>query len=213
MKNILLTNLLFIAILTNAQFRKGDKYLGGTFSISVQGVPNSPNGGATSEANSFGIDPSIGFLMNEKFAIGGHIGYDWYHQKSTNFSSSNENNSNSFSTGLHARRYFKISENFLFSVVGFLGFNRGVVTSISTYNLPPQQGTSENKTKEYQLWTSIVPGFMFFPSPRWAFEVSVGSIGQTQRRSLSTHAIQNTFYLRYGIISFGLFYYFRKSSK
>jgi hypothetical protein len=205
MRIILLTTFLLIPLLTNAQFIKGDKFVGGTFRLSSQ-TPINSNGGTTYEVNTFYINPLIGFLVSEKFAIGGQIGYSYYNTKyNKNQPSSSEYNSSGFSLGLIAKRYFDISDKFLFSINGVLDFNRG--TEKSTTN------TTEDKTQSYQLGATIQPSFTFFPSPKWGFEASIGALSYNYSRNLSNDSGQSYFNFHYETISLGLYYYFRRPSE
>jgi len=144
----------------------------------------------------------MGFLVNENFAIGGQIGYSYFNTVyNYNQSSESKYNSKGFSFGLISRRYFSISDKFVFSINGQVNFDRGTETDTNS--------TSESKTQNYQIGVSIQPCFIFFPSPKWGLETSIGSIGYRYSRNLSTDLGQNYFNLTYGTINLGLYYYFR----
>ena len=191
-------------ILSRGQFMKGDKFIGGTFRLSSQTPANSSQA-STYEVKEFSIFPFMGFLVSEKLAIGGQIGYSYFNTVSNlNQSSQSKYNSKGVSIGLISRRYFNISDKFVFSINGHLDFNRGSATI--------KYSTSESKTQNYQIGASIQPCFIFFPTPRWGLETSIGSIGYNYSRNLSTDSGQNYFNLYYGTINLGLSYYFRKSN-
>lgn len=210
MTKLLLAGFLFISFYSNAQFAKGDKVLGGSFSFNVQNRNDSPDGGLM-KSNSFSLNPSMGFLINENFAIGGELGYASTFRE-TNYSSTVlETKSKSFSAGVFGQRYFNISDKFLFSLVGRFNFGRGFATG---HDYDPQLGEAvETRMKNYNLTTSITPRFIFFPSPKWGFEASIGSISHTLSRNLSTDEKINYFSLNYGAISFGVGYYFLKANR
>lgn len=210
MRTLLLTGFLFISFLTKAQFITGDKVLGGTVSFFSQSAADSPNGGLTSELKNFSIAPTLSFLLNERWGIGGQIGYASGKQIiPTSQSSSLDFKSRSFSVGVFGQRYFKISDTFLFSLVGQLSFSQGFDTNAS---FEPFTGEVVYTKTRNQKWTpSIRPNFIFFPSPKWGFEASIGSISHTFSRNVSTEEKNNFFSFNYGTITFGIAYYFRNS--
>jgi hypothetical protein len=211
MKSVLLMTLISMSLLSNAQFVKGDKFLGGTFNFSTQRAPNSPNGGLTNVVNSFSINPQMGFLINEKVAIGGLIGYSSTYSKSGSFQSLQfESTSRDVHAGVFINRYFKMTDKFLFSLGGIFQVRRGNSTLMVTSSPDP---ASESNNANYQLLISLQPKFIYFPTPHWGFEASVGSISDTYNRSLSTGDKSNVFGFNYGSIGVGVNYYFRKAGK
>jgi hypothetical protein len=202
MNKYLFTLLMITPLVSSGQFIKGDKFIGGTFRLSSQ-TPTKSDQSSTYEVKGFSIYPTMGFLLNEKFAIGGQIGYSYLNTVyNKNQSSESKYNSERFSLGLISRRYFSISDKFIFSINGQVNFDRGTETNTNS--------TSESKNQNYQIWVSLEPCFIFFPSPKWGLETSIGSISYSYSRNLSTDLGQNYFNLNYGTINLGLFYYFRK---
>lgn len=210
MKNMLLPVLLLLSIITNAQFQKGDKTLGGTISFSDQDASNSP--GSKNKYVDLSILPSVGFLMNEHFAIGGQLGYSFDYQK-------NENSTPYFfkrqlhtvSVGIFAKRYFIISEKFLFFMAGDLSFSRG--TQKDTQRDFVTEVITETTTQNYNLALGFRPGFIFLPSPQWGIEASIGSVSGRYSKNLSTNESNNFISVYYGSIALGLTYYLRKSAE
>lgn len=194
MKQLLLALLLFASVLSYAQFIKGDKFIGGTFSITSR-----VSTGSTS--SNFSINPSVGYLVSEKVAVGVQLGYSYLESKNDNLTF--DYKSSAFSVGLLARRYFSISDKCLFSINGLVNFQRGTET-----NSP---NSIETKTQNYQLGVSIQPGFIFFPSPKWGLEARIGSLGYNYSKNLSTDYDQSSFNLSYGSLTLGVSYYLRKS--
>lgn len=184
-----------------AQVSRGDKFLGGTLGLSTQDVPDSPNGGLTPEVRSFSIYPSMGFLVSDNLAIGGQLGYYTYSNKS---SGNYDFHSHYFSIGIFTKRYFPISDSFLFTLTGTFQFRRGS----EVYNDTAGQPLTESQL--YDLSIGIRPGFLFFPSSHWGIEASIGTISYVYRSNLSTENTSNNFDLNYGIFSIGFAYYFRK---
>jgi hypothetical protein len=210
MKKISALLFLTIPFLSHAQFQKGDKFIEGSFSF--QNGSNSQSIGSKNESGSFSINPAIGFLINEKVALGGQIGYNSYSYKNsyTNPTYSYEQNRNSFSAGIFANRYFKISDKFLFSLKGLLSFSRGTETNTNT-NVGGGGLNLSTTTDNYQLAANASPNFLFFPSNKWAIEASIGSIGYNYSRNLSNDGVSNYFNLDYGRVSLGVVYFVRKT--
>ncbi len=189
-------------LLSTGQFIKGDKFIGGTFRLSFENLTNSSQG-STSVVKGFSINPLMGFLVNEKVSIGGQIGYSYFNSvANANQPAGTNYNSSSFSIGLISRRYFNISDKFIFSINGHLSFDRGNQTL--TYS------TTENKSQNYLIGAMLQPCFIFFPSPKWGIETTIGSISYNYSRNLDSDSGQNNFNFYYGTIYLGLSYYFRK---
>lgn len=189
--------------LSRGQFLKGDKFIGGNFRISSQ-TPTHSSPGLTNKVKGFSIDPLMGFLINEKFAVGGGVGYSFYSTKYEDPLNAREYSSNGILTRIIARRYFNISEKFFFAIDGNIIFNRGKESE--TYS------SSELTTQNYQLATVLVPTFIFFPSPKWGVEASIGALSYSYSRNLSTDVDKLYFDLYYGSLQLGLSYYFRKKN-
>src|SRR5690242_11849899 len=74
MKNLFLLFVFALPLAADAQFNKGDVFLGGSLSGNFQnGDMKTTSGlGASSRTyNTFRISPSVGFFVNEKIAIAG----------------------------------------------------------------------------------------------------------------------------------------------
>jgi len=211
MKPILITLILLTSLQSFGQFARGNKFIGGTVDFDNRSYPDISNSG-NSSGTSISVYPSVGFLLNEKFAVGGQIGFSSYYSKFTNGSTyMAESKSLYISTAIFAKRYFKISDKFLFSLVGTFAFNRGAITNTTTQPLIGL--TVEDKSQNYIIYTSITPSFIFFPTPKWGFEVGIGSINHGYNSNLTTSQNSNSFQINYGRLSWGLSYYFRRSDQ
>lgn len=203
MKKYLFTVLTLIPLLASGQFIKGDKFIGGSFRLSSQ-TPTKSNQGSTYEVNEFSITPFMGFLIKENFAVGGQIGYSKFYTKYIDQPFEREYNSNGFTIGAFSQRYFSISDKFVFAINANLFFKRG--TESETYV------SSETITQNYQIGTSLVPTFIFFPTPKWGLEASIGALSYTYSRNLSTDSDNSYFNFYFGSINLGLSYYFRREN-
>lgn len=206
MKTILFILLLLITFTTKAQFEKGDKFFDGSISLSANKLSD-PQSQFANVRRGFGIAPAIGFFLNEKVAVGGRLGYSNSYQRNLSSWSINRWYSQSASVGIFIKRYFTLSEKFLFSVQGTCEFSRARDKQSNI----TETDVFVNKTQSYQIWAGLSPSFIFFPSSNWAFEASIGSLGNSYYRSLSTDGRGNTFVMGYGGFSLGAVYYLRKS--
>lgn len=197
----LFTLLMIAPFLSSGQLVKGDKFIGGNFRLSSQ-TPTKSSPGVTNKIKGFSISPFMGFLINEKFAVGGGVGYSSFRTKYQDPLNAREYSSNGILTRMIARRYFNVSEKFYFAVNGNLDFDRGKESE--TY------GSFETTTQNYQIAAVLVPTLMFFPSPKWGVEASIGALSYSYSRNLSTDADTSYFNLYYGTLDLGVSYYFRK---
>lgn len=209
-KKILLV-LLCIPALAKAQFNKGDIFLGGTFSGSYSHSDHPEYGNTSSYKNSgksISVYPSMGFFVNERFAVGPQLGLSHYTSESTSDTYVQKNRTNAYSVGVLGRYFFPISSQFLFTLSGDLYYSRS-----KARNENAAVGGSENTrtTKSYEVGLQINPTFLFFPSPHWGFEAGIGSVGYSHSQSLSDNSKQDNISVSYGSVYLGVAYYFRKS--
>jgi hypothetical protein len=215
MKKIIVSLLAIAPVFAFAQFSKGTVFLGGSLSSVIQNADNKQTGfpNPSSQSNTvFAISPSIGFFVSEKMAIGSSITYSTSVQKYTypanTFSSyTSQAEQNSVGINPYIRYYLPISSSIYFGLQGGVSFSRGNQKS-TQFN-----GTSQPPTTEIPLYTlgaSVRPIFIFFPSPKWGIEASIGSLGYTYMRDLPDAGSSNSFGLSAGSFSFGIAYYFIK---
>lgn len=150
------------------------------------------------------MSPLMGFLLNEKFAMGGRLAYSYYNSKYGDQTYVRDYTATRYSIALISRRYFSITEKFVFAIDGNLVYSRGRESEMDN--------TTESKTKNYQIGISLSPTFIFFPSPKWGLEASIGAISYDYSRNLSNDSDQNYFNLEYGRINLGISYYFRRGN-
>ncbi len=187
-----------------AQFERGQAFLGG--SISVSAATTNSNQYNYKETNSqLSIAPSFGYFLNSKIAVGGGIGYSTSVQKSGNLGIPNQKySSHNFSISPFVRYFFPVSNSFYIALQGQLNFSRGTAT-----NFVQPNGTLTTSPL-YNLGATISPIFIFFPSPKWGIEASIGSLGYTYTRYLPNVSSTGTFSLSSGTFAFGVAYYFKR---
>lgn len=204
MKFLLLFSFVVMTIVTHAQFAHGDKFFGGSFSVGLQKGSGSQNFQTT--YNSFSLQPSIGYFLNDKYAVGGGLGYSTTYQKTT-YDLSSLQRASGHSINIHAflKRYFIISDKFFFAMTGGISYGRGIETQGS--------GTGESKTKNYSVGMNAYPSLIFFPSTNWAIEGSIGGLYLAHTRNLSADSKYTSFNFDYGTFSLGFAYYLRKPAE
>lgn len=200
--------LLFLALpfVADAQFSKGNVFLGGTLSAMLQNSDtNTSTSSTTYTNNSFGISPSIGFFLNEKIALGAAINYSTSLQKGVfnqSTGSLTQVQTNSVGINPYVRLYQPITSSIYFGLQGGISFTRGnsMLTNFGTTTTTPN----------YSVGVNFKPIFIFFPSPKWGVETGIGSLGYTYMRNLPDTGSTSTFGLSAGSFTFGVAYYFIK---
>ena len=143
MKYIIAAIFLAVSIQSFGQFNKGDKVLGGTLSFNTAKNENSQYGNLTSNSTSFGIYPNFGVLINSNLEIGGQLGYSSNHNEWSATDASSDRKSNYLTAGFYMRRYFVISDKFLFSLMGNISYSVGKDKTLLTN----QNVIDEDQTK------------------------------------------------------------------
>ncbi len=185
-----------------AQISSGTRFLGGGVAFNTQSFPEDASGYRNDYIN-FSISPVVGIIINGQWAFGGQLGFGYSRQEYTDGNQALLTSVNKGITlGAAARRFFPLTEKFYFALDGQLFFNRG-------YNLY-STSSSESKTQSYEISPAINPVFIFFPSERWGFEASIGSLYYGYSRSLSNDSSSSTVGFNYGTLNLGFAYYFTK---
>jgi hypothetical protein len=214
MKRLILI-MLVVPLAVKAQFTKGDLFLGGSLGVNTVDFPGADY--AKNISNSFSVGPKIGYFINEKWAIGGSVGYSYSNQvldySVTPYYSNSRSTSRTFSANVLARRYFAITDKFLFTLEGSLGFSRSNTTNsyatsqVSTGGPEPY----DDNAPAYTLSATVRPLFVFFPTPHWGIEAGLGTLSFSHQHSLSDNSSVNTFNLFVATsTSLGVYYYFRR---
>lgn len=186
----------------SAQFVKGDRFIAGGYSVSVQN--SSEDSFYEGKHRSFQVYPEVGFLLNERYALGGGFNFLSTRNKSDLGQGSYQDHKVlGLGVYLFVKRYFPITEKFFFSMDGSVSYDRRRATT--------DYGGAESKEKSYSVGLNVSPSLMFFPSPNWAIEGSIGGINLNHSRGLSDDSKSTSFGLNYGSFSLGFAYFFRKT--
>lgn len=183
-----------------AQFVKGDRFIAGGYSVYVQN--SSQENDEDDKNRSFQVYPEVGFFLNDKYAVGAGLNFSSSTYKySFGQSPYQEQKNRGFGVYLFAKKYVPIADKFFFSLDGSIGYDRGRTTR--------DTGTSETTRKSYSIGLNVTPSLIFFPTPSWGIEGSIGGLGLTHSRGLSDEFKSTSFGLNYGNISLGFAYFFR----
>lgn len=197
MKKILL--LLFVPMCGWAQFAKGDKFVGGTVAFDNQNSTYNKNGGGILLYRTYSISPSFGLFLKENLAIGISAGYSGSYQTNTG----EEFETATWSAGFFARRFYTLSDKFLFAINGSLNFSRSKNTYINHI-----MNTSVEPENYGNYGLMVSPLFVFMPTKRWGFQASVGSLYFNHIRDLNNDNWTNNAGVSAGTLTLGVAYYF-----
>lgn len=162
---------------------------------------------------SYSIQPTALYTFNDRWAVGASIILESTNNSATSGTTLSTSKSNNNGLGIFLR-YFKNLEGsgnrfYLYLELGGR-FTTGSLENSSTTTTTTTTGGSLSTQAFY-----LSPGFMFFPSNRWALNFSINGIGFTQTKfnsdntavlrsytQQSTSAIINTFAPTVGIYFF-----------
>jgi hypothetical protein len=147
---VLAMALLMVSTLSFAQITKGDIQLGGNAGF------NKIKSGSF-ERSQFTLAPRAGLFVSDLTSVGLTIGYS-----STD---SNGTNSNLFQFGVYSRFHKMVAENFYIYLQPSLTLGTG---SVKSENAPDIDTSTFN--------IGIAPGVTYFLSPKFALEMSLGSL-------------------------------------
>lgn len=170
-------------------------------------VQNSSGGNfENNKSRSFSVYPEMGFFLNERYAVGGGLSFSSAKSRyDIPQGGYQENRTRGFGAYVFVKRYFPISEKFFFTMDGSLDYDRGK----TTYG----NNGFENTNKSYSIGLNATPSLIFFPSPNWAIEGSIGGLSLTHSRGISDEYKSTSFGVNYGGISLGFAYYFRNAAE
>ncbi|MDM1293138.1 porin family protein [Sphingobacterium sp. N143] len=178
MKKVLLT-LTAIAGLTvaaNAQTEKGKIMVGGQIGFETSKVKDTDI-----KANSFSINPTVGYFVSDNWAVGTGIGYNW------NKTESDKDNSikvDAFQVSPFVRKYTA----------------NGPVRFFAQLSVPMAWGTEtsttnnvEAKEKFERYGVELAPGLAYFPTSKIGIELKVRGLYYNYNKNKTADVSTNTF--------------------
>lgn len=198
MKKLLIL-LAFVPLVSFGQFSKGTKYVGGSFSYYSNKYDT--GAGMAPASTYFSSQGHLGIFLNESFAIGPAINYFRNNIPSINPATNlfEDRSNNGLSGGVLARKFFSITDVFLFSLEGS--------ALVGQINRNTQSQFVEPKSTILNL--SLIPAFIFLPNKKWGFDASIGLLryGSNYRNAFTE---EKNFEARLGQIHLGAQYFFSR---
>jgi hypothetical protein len=145
----------------NAQTEKGKVILGGNVGFNSTKVE-----GAAKSDVSFSVVPSVGYFVDNNFAIGTGVGYNYNKQVSENTLNQ------AFVVAPFGRYYVGLSDQFKFfgQLLVPMAFGNNKIVN-------DNGDTGAKVASTTSIGVNIAPGFAFFPTKRIGIEVSVNGLG------------------------------------
>jgi len=179
---------LLIALASSAQFKKGMRMTGVSVGSSFFNIGKSdysfppPTTGYTNSDNSFGIslNPSMGWFISDKVAIGTLLNMAYNHDKSfdvSNGTTFDQTISNSFNIGIggFARNYFKSSGSFM--PFGQFNLNFGIGSSNKngfSYSGNNKSTYNGKSSGDFYVNTGLAGGFTKMLNDHTGLDIFVG---------------------------------------
>ncbi|MBB2150705.1 outer membrane beta-barrel protein [Pedobacter gandavensis] len=169
MKKIAIS-IIILAISTftlQAQTEKGTKLIGGGFRFNT----NNTQFGNDYRTYTYELSPKAGYFVGDNFAIGTKLtlGYTKSRQENTTINNSSRL---SFGAAPFARHYIRITDRFRF----FSEFELNWITEKYKGFQNPEIAV-EQYTRVHSYGAELRPGLAFFPTKKWAVEMSFPLLG------------------------------------
>lgn len=163
-------SIIILAISTftlQAQTEKDTKLIGGGFLFNT----NNTQFGNDYRAYNYELSPKAGYFVGDNFAIGTKLtlGYTKARQKNIR---GNYNSIHSFGLAPFARHYIRITDRFRF----FSEFELNWITTRYKSSQNPEISV-EQFTRVHSYGAELRPGLAFFPTKKWAVEMSFPLLG------------------------------------
>lgn len=198
MKKLLIL-LIFSPLVSYGQFSKGTKFIGGT-TYYISYTDKSQRGSPPPTTN-FLFEGQLGFFLNESLVIGPVLGAyaDRYPSINPVTNLYEKQNYSGFSGGVFARKFYAVTENFLFSLEGKALV--GSVNRAETY--------FQRDSRHTRFLFAFRPVFTFMPHQRWAFDAGIGEISYSINGSSMID--RDTFTANLGRVGLGVNYFFNRA--
>lgn len=192
---------LVVPILASAQFSIGDKFVGGVITYNTIGRPDAQF--SPTYSNSFSVNPTLGFMVGEGFAVGTRVGFAYSFYEDLDFNLGRYTyESKTYSAGVFLTKYISLGERFWFSFAGGLDYGRRVVDA-------PFTTTSLQGGEHYMFTLSARPGFVFLPNQRWGITLSIGNLFYNHFHGIGNEVTENEVGATLGPVGLGVLYFFK----
>ena len=179
-KILLLTITITVCTISNAQFEKGQKILGGSIGFNLIQAHNDStvNYPVKTNTTAININPSIAWAKKSNRLEGFGIVFGYNGNKQKNMPSSSELKSNAFSFGINYFNtyYKKLATDFYV----FINWNNSVTytTAKSDVNYYFPYFGPYTRYSAFNINTSLNPGFAYKISNRFLLEATLNNIAQ-----------------------------------
>ena len=183
---------IFAVSLVQAQFVKGDRYLGGTASIYYTNEETSPNNSPTNERRSIGFNlaPSFMKFKTEKFALGFKVSGIYDNTKTKNLAGTVTGNSYGFGAGIFGFHVIPIGKGFFLAAETGVG---GDYVQGKTDYRPVSDTRFEGS--EFNIAAYVTPSFSYKITNKLIVGVNFANllrIGYSNHKEETTHFTTNT---------------------
>ncbi|MDN4164070.1 outer membrane beta-barrel protein [Cytophagales bacterium LB-30] len=161
-----------VSLSTFAQIGAGKMFAGGGLGISTSSDKNITDGTTTEGPKNFdlAINPSFGYFVSDNLAIGLGISFTSSSSKFDAGAGEIKNSNNLFGLRPMVRYYKGFSETFFAYVEGSVGFSTGKGKTTGG-------GTTTENSNISNFGINVAPGFAFFPTEKYAFELQFNLLG------------------------------------
>lgn len=183
------------------QFSKGTKFIGGT--TYYNSYTDKSQGGSPPPTTNFLFEGQLGFFLSESFVIGPVLGAyaDSYSSINPATNLYEKRNYSGFSGGVFARKFYSLSDHFLFSLEG----------KATVGNVNRAESYYQSDSRDTRFLFAFRPVFTFIPHHRWAFDAGIGDISYSINGSSMTD--RDTFTVNFGQVRLGVNYLFNRRTE
>jgi outer membrane protein W len=189
-RNILVILTLLAFSTAHSQTDKGQKFIGGQ--LNLQGNTSMIiDDLIVNNSQTFGLNvvPSFGYFVRDNFAVGATLIYGLSRStilRETPFAGTplpwtnkNESTTNGYGIGGFVRYYVDLSEKFKFYINGGMNYTYSTQENITTQNDPLSGNPGVPNLQKNLVNTAniaIAPGFVFFVTPKFGIQTSIGNV-------------------------------------
>lgn len=170
MRKLLLLSMLFMSVVSHAQFKTNDRLLSGLFNITTNKADNPPTGVSSSNTFLSGLNISVSkFKSDRRF---NSVFLSLNHNVSKQFpfpATENKQTTNVIGAGFTHTRLTPLGERVYLS----FPFTIGASLSRSTFKINDQ---TANKGNGFNAGASFTIGVMYLTKKNWVFSANLGSL-------------------------------------
>lgn len=200
LKSILILGISLLTLTTYSQFERDVKQVGFSTLFSAS---NSKIADLTSHVLYVRMSPSFNYFVKDNFSIGGTFLFTSSQSIQKIDTVSNGSKNLIYGLGISANKYFKIRDNFFFTVNSMVSFSNSRSQTIGSNSNPASKSTV--------FGISIAPSLVYLFTPKIGLTATFGSLYFTYSKP---DGVSNSSYTNYGAnfgfssLNFGVIYNF-----